>query len=898
MPDTRVSRRIPSYPALVCAASAILFACTDGPKSPTELITSADLKPVVQILTCSANTVSATVSCEPSLPQVGSGLKLDQKILGGQGIYVRLTSSGAAYNSGTQIFSFNVTVQNLTSSPLATADGPTRDDAGVRVFFSGNPVASPSGVITVANPTGVGTFTGANQAYFQYGGKIGGVDQGELGADGILAASEVSTSKPWQLNVPNTVTSFTFAIYVAAEAPAGEIVSAAPKIDSIKPATLIPGDSAFIFGKNLNATAGSNTINVGGQTTAGTRLDAKGLKFTVPCILSGTVPVTVTTNSMTGVARNAALLGNVRTLAVGQTVIIRNTAQVPCNEIANAGGAATYVATVYSANTSAGGNDPIQISGDPAADGAVADRVATDAVNSPLVAAAPLPGDHYDFGFQAMVDKKHYELLEKNRVAFNQLKTRFAGDKRMRTDVVSQAPVGPTPPPLTKLIRLSNIVTVAAGKNICNDYYTIPAHRVYYSGKIAIYEDDSTPVAFKDSANPTMHDYYTKIGDQFNNDMEPILSANFGNVLLRDPVTDNNGVLIALFTPKINNAFSGVAGFVVSCDQFPNDSTGPGTFTNSASNFGEYFFAYQPNVGGTGFTGNTADNWYRTIRSTFIHESKHVVAYEARVVNGAASFESSGMEEGMARTSEEMWARQAIYAPIPWKSDYGYGSLADPKNIYCDVRPAGFPECTFTRGATSVLQRHFTSLYTNMFGTNARLLSPFGVTASDNASYFYATSWSLIRFATDHFATGTEGAFLTALTNSTTTGAATLAGVAGVPIDSILGGWATSFATDNYPALDLATANPISQNLTWNLRNIYAGLNSDFPSTYTLPYPVTPSARGFGSFAPVDVTTLRGGGILWYSFSGTQSAPQLIRLKASGGGTLSSNVKITITRVQ
>jgi hypothetical protein len=889
MTDSRV-RKLTRNTALFCALAAAVAACTERAISPTEVI-AVDTKPVVQILTCSASTTSAIVTCDQSAPQVNSGLRLDQKIIGGQGLYVRLTSSNAAYNSGTQIFSFDVTAQNLTTGPLATANGSLRDDAGVRVFFSGNPVASPSGVITVANPTGVGTFTGANQAFFQYGGKISAVDQTELGGDGILASGETSSSKTWQLNVPSSVTSFTFSLYVAAEAPAGALASAAPQVDSVKPATLIPGDSATVYGRSFNATPGNNTITVAGATTAATSGTTSQLKFTVPCVLSGTVPVTVTANGMTGAPKTRTLQGNVRTLSVGQTMIIRNSAQVPCNEIASAGGSAKYFITVYSANTSASANDPFQISSDPA-DPAPVSQLASDNLQEPLTAPGTLGQDRYDFGFQASVDRKHFDLLEKNRVAFNQMKAHFAGDKRMRTDV-SFAPVPVNTPPLTKTIRLSNILATSPN-TICNSYYTISAHRVYYNGKIAIYEDDSTPVAFKDSANATMHDYYTKIGDQFNADMEPILSTNFGNVLQRDPVTDNNGVLIALFTPKINNTFSGVAGFVVSCDQFPNDQ-GSGN-TNTTSNFGEYFYAYQPTVNGTGYTGNTPDNWYRTIRSTFIHESKHVVAYSARVVNGAASFESSAMEEGMARTSEEMWARQAIYAPIPWKSDYGYGSAGDPKNVYCDVRPSGFPECTFTRGATSVMQRHFTSLYTNMYGQNARLLSPFGATASDNASYFYATSWSLIRYATDHFAAGTEAAFLTALTQSTNTGTTNLATVAGVPIDSILGGWAAAMAVDNYPGVGSPAT--VSQNLTWNWRNVYAGLNTDFPSTYTLAYPVTGTSVSFGNFGPLGVTTVRGGGILWYNLNGTQSGAQLVKLQANGGGAVSSNIKIAISRVE
>src|SRR5262249_2497464 len=150
-------------------------------------------------------------------------------------------------NGGTQIFSFNVTVQNLSTLLLGTSDGATRDNDGVRVFFGDGPTTtSGTGAITVANATGTGTFTAAGQSYFQYGGQIGGVDQNELGVDGILSTSETSSAKAWQLSMPNTVGTFTFTLYVAAQTPSGAVASVAPQVTSISPNPMIPGQSATL----------------------------------------------------------------------------------------------------------------------------------------------------------------------------------------------------------------------------------------------------------------------------------------------------------------------------------------------------------------------------------------------------------------------------------------------------------------------------------------------------------------------------------------------------------------------------------------------------------------------------------------------------------------------------
>lgn len=878
------------------AALALLAACSDrSGNTPVGLPDPGTPLPQTTLaaLSCTASTTHPTVSCqEMELSGVGSsaGPRMTLRTVGGQGNYVRVASNSPSYNSGTQIFSFNVTAQNLLTVAMGTSDGATPHADGVRVFFA-TPVSTTggTGTVTVANASGQAMFTAANQDYFQYSGT-------DLGADGILSTAEVSSAKPWQLNVPTTVTTFSFTLYVSTETPAGALVSAAPQVTGVSPATLVPGASATLTGVNFNATPASNVVNIGGVNATVTGGTTTSLNVTVPCVSSGSVPVAVTQGGMKGMNYNHPLQVTQRTVAVGQSLVLTSAADSYCNELTSANGAARYVVAVFSNSTSTSSNAPFQFSADMEGE-----SPALASVQAPMPNAVAAPtlslDDQMAAARQRVVDDRHTALLEANAREYERLRARFPTQASMRGPRLNRNVVNGDPP-LTRTFRISNI-NVAG---ICNNYYVVSATRVYYNGKLAIYEDDATPDAFKASLNPTMAANYQKMGDQFNADMEPIVRNNFGDILRRDAETDNNGAEIALFTPRINNSFSGVAGFVVSCDQFPNDDAntpavgGPytGTGSNGASNFGEFFYAYQPVTAGTGYSANTAENWYRTIRSTFIHESKHIASHAARVANNAPTYEASWLEEGTARHSEELWMRNAV-DNVGWKANTGYGTFANPINIYCDVRP-GFAECDAnTRRPASIMQRHFTSLYTNMFGTNARLLSPFGATASDNASYFYATSWSLARYAIDRYG-ASDAAFLTDLTNSTTSGATNLTARAGVSIDQLLGGWALSFYADDYPGL--GAPSPDIQMPTWNFRSIYAGLNADFPSTYTLPYPLVPQARSFGSFAPVAVTTLRGGGVLWYEISGTQTAAQLLRLETNGGGAPSSTLRIAVARLQ
>jgi hypothetical protein len=116
---------------------------------------------------------------------------------------VLLASDNVSYD-GSQVFQADVTVQNLIAQVLGTTDGSTLDPDGVRVFFhSGPTVTMGAGTVTVSNATGTGTFTGTDQPYFQY--------------DEMLATGVTSAPLEWQWNVPPTVTTFEFAVYVTAE---------------------------------------------------------------------------------------------------------------------------------------------------------------------------------------------------------------------------------------------------------------------------------------------------------------------------------------------------------------------------------------------------------------------------------------------------------------------------------------------------------------------------------------------------------------------------------------------------------------------------------------------------------------------------------------------------------
>jgi len=886
MPFHRFGRMRPCGLALIFLAAA----CGDRPSNPVAAPVPDAPAGTTAELDCTAVVATGAVTCGPRAVQ---GAAFDRRTVGGQGTYVRITSSNVAYAG--EVFAFDVVVQNSSNLAMATDDGTLPHPDGVRVVIPAPPVATGgTGEITVANESGRAAISGSEpQDYFQYGGSTGT----EIGADGILTSGEVSAVKRWQFSVPASVTTFSFTVWVATHTPPGTIETIAPQVSSVSASPMVPGQPVTITGINFDPTPANNVVNIGGTNVVPSAATATSLTVTVPCVKTGPVAVYVARGTLRGVSHTANLQGFQRTLAVGQVAVVTNAAEVACNEITASGTASRYVVAVYNTSTSTSNNAPVVVSADGAIDEAAAPAETRIAGDRPaLDVAAPRFTSLADAA-RGRAEADHMRFLERNRVIGEELKARFAGDARMRPSrSVSVVAADPVEPPLTRTVRVARI----DGANFCRNYTQINANRVYLGGKVAIYEDaDNTPAGLKAAANPTMQAYYNQIGAQFDADMEPIIRGNFGDPLRRDAVTDNNGVVVAVFTPLINQFSPGVAGYVVSCDQYPNDSTAT-TPTNSTSNFGEYFYAYQPTSTGTGYASFTPDSWYWSIRATFIHETKHAAAYSARVANGAP-FEAGWLEEGTARHSEELWARNSVYN-VGWKANTGYGGPSAIGSIYCDWRreatsPDG-PACLASnpRRPSLNMYRHFQGLYN--FMVNSRFYSAFGATVDDGSNY-YATAWSMVRFATDRYGTS-DAQFLTALTQASNTSTANLQARAGVPMAQLMGEWALSLAMDDYPGMTPTASTP--QMPTWNMRSIYTGMNSDPLLNFGRQWPLTYThSFAFGAPPAANIPTLRGGGVAYVQYSGTQSQPQLVKL---GGGSittpaaLASTIRVAIGRVE
>jgi hypothetical protein len=355
-------------------------------------------------------------------------------------------------------------------------------------------------------------------------------------------------------------------------------------------------------------------------------------------------------------------------------------------------------------------------------------------------------------------------------------------------------------------------------------------------------------------------------------------------------VTDADGRLNMIFTQRINTDNPSVAAFVNPCDQFPRTAAA----NVAASNFGEYFYASVPTLAGSSPDDvRYADGWFSFIGRTVVHEVKHIAMTAARVANGASAFEESWLEEGLAREAEELWARPYVHH-VAWKANTGYGS-ASTNGIFCDFNPAnatclaGDP----THRPSYGMRRQFNELLPKL--SSPWNWSPYGDGTGQSGSVFYQTVWSLTRYAADRYA-ASDAAFFTALTSATTTGVTNLSTVAGVSMDQLIGGWSLALYADDYPGLSSPQADLMIP--TWNTRDIYLGLSNDpnWSTRFTSAFPLTPTPLSFGSFTAIQ-SAVRGGAAVYYVISGSMTAPQLLDLRAVGGGAPSSNLRVAIARL-
>jgi hypothetical protein len=642
-------------------------------------------------------------------------------------------------------------------------------------------------------------------------------------------------------------------------------VSAAlrPTITAIAPALLGPGDTATVSGTHFAPSVAGNQVRIAGApaqvlTASSTELRvALPAAGAMPCGPTGERTVVVVVDGLEARAEHPVAVAARRSLAVGQSMTLFAGA-TECNEIAGGG---SYLLSIFSSSPVAAGQVPFMLRG-----------TLTDGSAEPQAMAAlqTVPDPPRRVHRPDPDQVAHRLVLEENLRVARELAARVA--PRLR------------PPP-----RYRDLAAVAVGEtrafripdptsgNSCAAFRTVTARAVHTGATAVIWEDQAAPLAGHMDAR------WQEVGQEYEQVMHPILLEYFGDPLTFDAWLANPGRVNMLFSKEVNDfAFpggGGVLGFVSAGDLFSPSQC-------AASDEMAIFYARVPTVAGPGYSGNTVASWAREMRSTIVHEVKHIVsmATKMRIAAERAAqprFEALWLEESTARLAEEFYGRAVM--------GYGqHGNVTYQESVWCELRVGPtFPTCD---PVPLVMFKHFDAIY--HFYERVENLSPIGPVGVDWT--FYGSGWLLVRWAIDHSGMP-EAAFTRALVaEPDLTGVSNLVARAGRPFPEMVADFTLALAVDDHPAG--LTTRPELTFPGWDTRDMMRGLNADRPNSYPSPWPLATRVMTFGDFA-ANVQGVHGGSAVYFQLTGPTGAWQLLELEGPRGGAPSPNLGIAVVRV-
>jgi hypothetical protein len=762
----------------MAALLLVLGACSDRGDSVTAPTPGlpAPQPLLVQSVLCQADLKASTVRCGTGeLPSSARGYIL----VGGQGTYVKLTSSNVSAGGG--VFSFDVTVQNLIPQAMGTTDGTTADPSGVRVLFASGPTTTGgTGNVTVGNADGTAAYTAPGQPYFQYSGAT-------IGADGILSTNETSGAKNWQLNYDPGVSTFSFVLYVATEVqfPNGYI--------DVTPAT-----SNVLVGNTqaLTATVRSAVGNViPGQTitwgtTNGAVLTVDG-SGTATGAGVGSASITATSGARSG----SATLGVCPNLPVGGAY----TAVMPlASSLCFGGGAAAEEFTYMPINLSSSSSLSLTVTG-----------TGIQAVTGPpspnrIPATGPVLGSvragepAIDEDFRARLLERDRELAAQLYRSGNALIKRSAatrgGPRRLITVGV---------PSVGDLMNLN----VAQG---CSGALDTRVGQVRSIGQhVIVVSDTSNPAGGFTTAQ------YDSIALEFDSLAYATDTTNFGG----PTDLDENQRVVAFYTRAVNELSPPassvvVLGYFTGRDLF---SSAPGSCPRS--NEGEMFYMLVPDPTGAVNSNVRTVSFVRgSTVGTMAHELQHLINGSRRVyLNGTWNglFEEVWLNEGLSHVAEELVFYRASVGLAPRQNIVVTNLTTGPNASRRVAAFNTYANANFGRWR-GWLQRPDTS----------------GPVKNVDALASRGATWSFLRYSADRL-NGTDATFWSALVNTQTTGTTNLSSALG---GANVNDWVRDWTAANYA--DDAVSGIASQytHPSWSFRSLYTALNGSYQ---LVPRPLT-----------------------------------------------------------
>ena len=372
------------------------------------------------------------------------------------------------------------------------------------------------------------------------------------------------------------------------------------------------------------------------------------------------------------------------------------------------------------------------------------------------------------------------------------------------------------------------------------------------------YTDDANP-----TANPLTQADIDAASDLFDTFIFPFDTTFFGS----PSDIDANSKIVIVLTKEVNA--TGAAGFVYSGDLLPQSSC-------AYSDEGEIFYGFVPD--GTYSRSNVTD----FLPVLITHEFTHNIQISRRtVILSGGTFPASWIAEGQATFAEEVVGHAATGNMAG--QDYGatVATSGPPFWYWQGITKLGYYFGYNGQGMPKVENSpEDCTLFGNFSGT----------IGACNVSSFYGASWSMLRYLTDRFYSGSASSFHKDIISSNPglRGIANIEAVTSMEFDSLFAQWGAMLYVDNW-----VPGAPAELTMTsWDLPDV----TSAIAATATLD----PEEHSFAAFT--DSRSVRGGSHAYTLVSaavGTRPA-LAIRVRDAGDNVLGTSMLpiLWIVRVQ
>jgi len=612
----------------------------------------------------------------------------------------------------------------------------------------------------------------------------------------------------------------------------------APRVTRLGPDTLTAGGTLIIEGLHFPAALADIQLTVGGVPLAVRAASATRIEATMPdtafaCRAVTAMPVRLRLASI--VIDTVAPVATATRLALspGETAQLLETHESRCLELVapTNGTTARYVVAVVNTSTDPNGAATVDLRG--TGTGSLAGVESTEQLHgltahwrsSPLP-PAPLPADASGFHTRSLTTS---------------VSATAAWSSATRTTLKS----------LRAPLQLGDTLSITALLGSCTTGKPLEARVVYAGTRALILEDLAAPRAGR------MDGTYKQLGTEYEQVVHPLLTGQIGNPLAMNATMGGDGRITMLFTPFVNDSAPGTAAYVSACNFYPR-----ATFAGSNEN--EVIYARIATA------HETPDDWRRAMRSTIVHEAKHLASFAERLARGHG-FDDAWMEEATARIAEELYAR-TFPGGGSFRGRTGFAGSVGCELRLCDDRPL-------------IMWKHFSQLHQYLAG--GETLTPLGPAHRADATH-YASGWSLVRWALDAFATEESQALRALVRGGGGRGVEALASSIGRPRDEVVTGWAIANAVGALGS-DLTNAGQAS----WNVPDVWSGLAREFPGAFRAT-PLQARQLTFGRFS-THVAALAPLGVHHVVLAGEQSGAQLLVLE--GARMDPSGLRLLVSRL-